>query len=82
MKEDLFKKMGNSAEKELLSMKALNKVKGGTSHSTFLTTNQYLNCGLLQANSLGSCPGNLCDPFNWGACPGNTVLGGPRSCPL
>lgn len=82
MKEDLFKKMGNSAEYEFLSRKTFSDLKGGYSPSTLKTTNQYLNCGVSQTNTLGFCPGNVCDPFNLGACPGNTVLGGPRSCPL
>lgn len=77
MKEDLFKKLGEASEQEFLRQKHLSEIMGGASSSTISI--MYPEIG---KNSLDWCPGNVCDPFNCGACPGNTVLGGPRTCPL
>lgn len=84
MKEDLFKKLGEASEREFLRKNDLTEVVGGVSSPiiSISVMNPHIGCGGSVKNSLDLCPGNVCDPFNCGSCAGNTVLGGPRTCPL
>ena len=82
MSIDLFKELGDAAEKEVLRMRELALLDGGVSLADPPVMNSLLVCGGIIKNDLDLCPGNVCDPFNTGACPGNTVLGGPGTCPL
>jgi len=82
MKKDLFKEFGEASEREFLRQNDLKDVVGGVSSPVITIMNPYIGCGGSLKNSLDFCPGNVCDPFNCGACAGNTVLGGPRTCPL
>lgn len=77
MEKDIFKKLGESCEKELLRQQALEKMVGGKTSRTITILQPKTG-----KNIFDMCPGNVCDPFNYGACAGNTVLGGPRTCPL
>lgn len=80
MKEDLFKKLAEKSEAEFLKQKELQEVMGGLGDIVIIK-NPFLGCGGSK-NTLDWCPGDACDPINLGACPGNTVMGGPRTCPL
>ena len=80
MKNDLFKKLSDTAEIEYLQQHELQDTVGGIGSGTVVIKNP-ITCGGSQ-NSLVWCPGDVCDPFNLGACAGNTVMGGPGTCPL
>lgn len=83
MKKDLFKELGMAAEKAILSQEEMICVEGGSSildHIVIDFKNGF-RC-ILDHDNIGYCPGNVCDPTNLGACAGNTVGGGPRTCPL
>lgn len=80
MSKDLFKKLGEKSEADFLQQKDLLELTGGVG-SIIVIKNPFLACSV-EKNTLQWCPGNVCDPINLGACPGNTVMGGPGTCPL
>ena len=80
MSKDLLKNLAEKSETEFLQRMDLQKVTGGVS-DVQLVKNPFPFCGG-STNNLAWCPGDVCDPVNLGACPGNTVMGGPRTCPL
>lgn len=82
MKKDLFKELGEASERKFLRKSDLNEVVGGISSSAEPVMNPYIFCGGTVKNTHDYCPRNVCDIKNAGACAGNTVLGGPRTCPL
>lgn len=82
MKKDLFKELGMAADKAILSEEEMLRLEGGVGlDHTLIDISNGFKCILDHAN-LGYCPGNVCDPTNCGACAGNTIGGGPRTCPL
>lgn len=80
MKRDLFKELGIEAENSLLNDQETRELKGGVGRPSGWNQNG-LRC-ILDGNNLLHCTSNVCDPSNAGNCPGNTVGGGPKSCPL
>lgn len=89
MRKDLFKELGMTADRVILSEKDLFSIKGGVVDIPIDVDNGaeclfgHLNLIKCSANKCDAnyC-GNPCDVANLGACPGNTISGGPRTCPL
>lgn len=94
MKQDVFKKLGELAEKALTEEQASKVVGGlipGSGSNLFMciVANSPAACSrnlfeaMCSSNSEEKwCPGNPCDPSNIGGCAGNTIGGGPGTCPL
>lgn len=87
MKNDLFKKLADNAEIEYLQQQDLQNLVGGTGADVIVIKNPLSECGGTK-NTLSWCPidscdiPNACDIVNLGGCVGNTVMGGPGTCPL
>ncbi len=85
MKKDFLKELSKLAERALEEEEAI-EIVGGLDPifnpiGCGVIPSDYFDCD----NSLCEnefCPGNYCDPINAGGCPGNTLLGGPGTCPL
>lgn len=82
MKKDLFKELGMAADKAILSEEDMLHVEGGGALDHIMIDIQNGFRCLLDNDNIGHCVGNVCDPTNCGACAGNTIGGGPRTCPL
>lgn len=82
MKKDLFKELGEAADKAILSEEEMIHVEGGVSLDKIMIDIQNGFRCILDHDNIGHCVGNVCDPTNCGSCAGNTIGGGPRTCPL
>lgn len=80
MKKDLFKELGMAADKAILNEEEMLCVKGGVAPGPVIIPQNGLRCNVI--DNTVRCIKNVCDPTNCGACPGNTIGGGPRTCPL
>lgn len=80
MKKNLFKELGLAADKAILSKEEMLHVEGGIDPGPVIDPpKNSLRCVV---DNTVRCITNVCDPTNCGACPGNTIGGGPRTCPL
>lgn len=79
--KDLYEELGNSAEIFFEENPDEIMIVGGNSPSSIPASNG-LRC-ILDGNNIVKChTSNYCDLTNAGGCAGNTVGGGPGTCPL